>query len=144
MPESSRDKTIEVMARALYEANHPAGSCWSAWDALHASERSCYLDLAEAALTAYESHLQASGMAVVAGWQPIESAPKDDEDDVLLNWKNGLGVTMARFVTGINAWVTSCGDKMPGFDTHFTHWMPLPEPPASPYGKAVVKEKDDE
>ena len=64
MTESSRSKTIEVMARAMQEKP----TSWvtpTPWGMLCETVRVEWRKKAEAALTAYESHLQAEGMAVV-------------------------------------------------------------------------------
>jgi len=56
---SDRAKIIEVMAAAICGPNTPCEACRNS---------------AERALLA----LQAKGLAVVQGWQPIESAPTDE------------------------------------------------------------------
>lgn len=61
-------------------------------------------------------------------WQPIETAPRD-ETTVLLAWKFGLGCALAFWVADDESWVTQDAVRMKG-DTRFSHWMPLPEPPA--------------
>jgi hypothetical protein len=102
MTESDRDKTLEVMARALYEAVDYE----TPWKDVVARYPATYRDVraqANAALTAYESHL----LAVV----PVA------EIDALRH-------DLDRYITIASDLAT--------------------EATASPYGKAVVKEKDDE
>lgn len=60
----NRSKTLEAMARALHEEDRN-GFGIVHWEALDANELAWYFDCAKAALAAYESHLQAEGMAVV-------------------------------------------------------------------------------
>jgi len=48
-------------------------------------------------------------------WQPIETAPKDQE---ILVWAHGIGQWVSKF-----AWWDCGAHRKP------THWMPLPEPP---------------
>jgi len=64
------------------------------------------------------------------GWQPIETAPKDDKVMVLLYWPHWCS---RRAIIGY--WANGygwCADEAlsdQGIDP--THWMPLPQPPAS-------------
>lgn len=108
MTESDRDKTIEVMARAACkrtcQAERRKFKCWCiGWRARTANM--------EAALTAYESHLRASGMAVV----PVAYTPQMFEaGDRVLEDDGGPGEIWQAMLA------------------------------ASPSGKPVVKEKDDE
>ena len=58
-------------------------------------------------------------------WQPIESAPKDDEE-VLLYFANGdMEIADwredAQMWDGLSGWIRATP----------THWMPLPDPPES-------------
>lgn len=66
---TDRSKTLEAMARAICGKNCDAPRC--SCQTNKTTQRTCWeisLKGAEAALTAYESHIQASGMAVV----PVE------------------------------------------------------------------------
>jgi hypothetical protein len=124
--ESDRDKTLQVMARA---------SCNTGEVACEA----CHLT-AERILTA----LEASGRAVVTGWQPIESAPKDGEEVILGCWMPKyaawLWVEDACWVD--DGWnLTEARAKCEAGGYPATHWQPLL---ASPYGKAVVQEASAE
>lgn len=56
-------------------------------------------------------------------WQPIETAPRDRTDVLVLLANNSVRV--ARYVVG---WATVPG----GWTLYPTHWMPLPAPPATP------------
>lgn len=125
MTESSRSKTLEVMARAI---SIDLGEDPDALDVLIHDRPGTrphwegYESAAQAALTAYESHLQAEGMAVVpvatleyceqemAVWARVLPHPQAGNSD--LRYLQSLAI-MRRLS-------------------------------ASPYGKAVVKEKDDE
>ena len=62
-------------------------------------------------------------------WQPIETAPKDEETEIIIagHWGGEPDapqfVTLSRRVPGlINHWEGHSHDLV-------THWMPLPEPP---------------
>lgn len=59
-------------------------------------------------------------------WKPIETAPKDGFEVLLLFHKTGdrvVGVFQRRKKCWVNAWTAN--------EFYFppTHWMPLPEPP---------------
>lgn len=96
------------------------------------------------------AHLQAEGMAVVPGWQPMETAPKDGTQFLMLGDPKRYGRPI-----WIDRWwgVNYDGEQVvtPRWENAGHHnppasllgWMPLPAPPASPYGKAVVKEESD-
>ena len=59
----------------------------------------------------------------LTGWQPIETAPKDGTDILLVY---GEEITVARW--SFSFWNTDDQDR--GYDEEkFTHWMPLPELP---------------
>jgi len=63
-----------------------------------------------------------AAIAVMPGWQPIESAPKDETNLILL-W-NG------EKVTGGAPWGSGWADWMHDWiEPPPTHWMPLPPPP---------------
>ena len=68
-------------------------------------------------------------------WQPIETAPKDGTNILLVN-RRGLMAT-GLWMAGIRGrgWFLRGGTKPDTFfnDHHGpTHWMPLPPPPRSP------------
>ncbi|WCS27286.1 DUF551 domain-containing protein [Methylobacterium sp. NMS14P] len=96
------------------------------------------------------SGLKASPECPSRGWQPIATAPKDGTDVLLYAaaWDWTWGVQMGRFEQG--QWFTGEGsvdENDAGFDPDAevdedvdpdelknfgpTHWMPIPEPPAS-------------
>lgn len=68
------------------------------------------------------------------GWQPIETAPTD-EGDILLMTRNGLAIGSRERFGGWcaksegNLIVTDDAGNLRHVDSP-THWMPLPEPPA--------------
>jgi len=72
----THSKIIETLARALYEANHPVGSHWSAWDALNASEIGCYLDLV--------------APFVILQVSRFEGRLYPDARDACIDWEDGI------------------------------------------------------
>ena len=62
-------------------------------------------------------------------WQPIETAPKDDYQEILV-FHNG-GITIARWYEENQEWVYQ--HELLSLDSVAspTHWMPLPEPPTT-------------
>jgi hypothetical protein len=74
----------------------------------------------------------------MTGWQPIESAPKDDSP-VLVTARDGKRTIVgeAHFDPANEAWWwagENWGDyhaeSLPARGWRATHWMPLPDPPA--------------
>ena len=63
--------------------------------------------------------------ALLMGWEPIETAPKDG-DEILLYSMGDIGVCYWRDDQVMTGW--TWGLKQP-FNLP-SHWMPLPEPPA--------------
>lgn len=69
----------------------------------------------------------------MAEWQPIETAPRDGTD-ILVVWNAG-GIQMVvgwdedaeATINGRWAWATLDGPNY--HENAFSHWMPLPEPP---------------
>lgn len=57
-------------------------------------------------------------------WQPIETAPKDQSEILILQWKR---IHHAQW--GGDFHKTWIGVGGTGFFDYATHWMPLPEPP---------------
>lgn len=63
-------------------------------------------------------------------WQPIETAPREDGERILVY--SGAGVSLAEWRTHFKAFSDpECGSLMNGV-LEPTHWMPLPEPPDVP------------
>jgi hypothetical protein len=89
----------------------------------------------QSALTA----LQASGMAVVPGWQPIESAPNDGKPHLITGWKGNQEGGARWYATAIREGGEWFPDDPDGAECVAfyppTHWMCL-MPPASPDGKS--------
>lgn len=89
--------------------------------------------------------LPASAQATtkVQQWQPIETAPKDDNKHVLL-FGDGPAIRECCYVgylsparvndSGIDEWK----EMASGYVMRPTHWMPLPEPPT----EAIREEKE--
>ena len=68
---------------------------------------------------------------MVGKWMPIETAPKDKSNIVLLRQPCGSianGFWLAEAYAGNGAWIWPYVHKTP------THWMPLPPPPTSAEG----------
>lgn len=61
------------------------------------------------------------------GWQPIKTAPKDD--DILLLYRDGEGVQPGYWDDEIKSWLAVETQGLTGGRMHPTHWMPLPSPP---------------
>lgn len=59
-------------------------------------------------------------------WRPIETAPKDGTD-VLVLWDRGGTMQVASCWEG--TWTDANDDEL--IVSPPTHWMPLPEPPAA-------------
>lgn len=58
-------------------------------------------------------------------WQPIETAQKEDGE--ILTWNEDAGYfDIACWDQSSDRWETQEGMR-----TYFTHWMPLPAPPAT-------------
>lgn len=69
---------------------------------------------------------QVAGHAERAGWQPIDTAPRDKE--LLLGWANDPDIMIG--CCGYGQWgeVNRVG-QIDAFDPQPTHWQPLPAPP---------------
>jgi len=65
-------------------------------------------------------------------WQPIETAPKDDDVLVLIRYSNGYSIDIANwqeyYPKGFYWASARCVDGL-HIRGNVTHWMPLPEPP---------------
>lgn len=64
-------------------------------------------------------------------WQPIETAPKDQFQQLIL-YDLDIGVCTGFWVEGDDG-MASCWETSDGvssfYDSEVTHWMPFPEPP---------------
>jgi len=153
---TDRDKIIETMTD---EKRSRCAEC-GAWGPVREYHPFAYCQLVKAigekaaranidAVVEYgrkleRSHLQASGMAVVPGWQSIESAPKDGRRILLCGPDNDGSTYMDAC-----RWPKNWSGKWPVAYMAYaagepTHWRPLPEPPASPSFNPVAQEKKDE
>ena len=84
----------------------------------------------ESAMRDAQSHheariLSALEPAPVRGWQPIETAPKDETDILIATNNYAGGVVMAYWGPMAEAFIDMDGDTY----ENATHWMPLPTPP---------------
>tara|TARA_R110000868_G_scaffold372402_2_gene636242 strand:+ start:1545 stop:1769 length:225 start_codon:yes stop_codon:yes gene_type:complete len=66
------------------------------------------------------------------GWQPIETAPRNDFERLIL-YDLDIGVCTGFWCEGEDefppCWETSDGVSS-FYDAEVSHWMPLPQPPA--------------
>jgi len=71
---------------------------------------------------------QAEPVAVLEGWQPIETAPKDGSR--VLTYRSGFleNMAVAWYSMNLDAWLPVNGSAWP----EPTHWMPLPAAPSAP------------
>lgn len=149
MTESSRSKTLEVMARAICasfgddpDSDAPVSAICGPNNEVLPLWR-LFEEQAEAALTAYESHLQTEGMAVVPGWQRAALGPWSEHGTyphymLVYNGKHvGVGFRISPNYDDDPEWCDEGGEFI---EPPVQLWMPIPKPSASPYGKAVVKE----
>lgn len=58
-------------------------------------------------------------------WQPIETAPQSPEPILILNQSGRMAIETGHFACNMLA-----AAKIDGDECYFTHWMPLPKPPA--------------
>lgn len=127
---------IERVARALAKRNYPSAS-----DADIAEMAEGFTDDATAAIAAMRGE--------PVGWQPIETAPKDGT--IIDVWREEFGRETVYWGRRPHecgemgphcdsdwhrekqpSWVCSTfGEYVGGDHAPFTHWMPLPTPPAS-------------
>jgi hypothetical protein len=115
---------IEAAAGALYEAEHPTRTRYT-WGNVDVLDRKRYVDQAQAALSA--------GLAAL--WQPIETAPKDDDGWPVLAAKQGCNLSYPIYWRDGVGWLTR--ENYFGYSDEIepvlaTHWMPLPQPPEAP------------
>ena len=80
--------------------------------------------------------LKGAAPAAPAGWQPIETAPKDGTQIALATHKTAHAGRWQQRMYGDNWWMS--GDYVAAFSTINppTHWMPLPAAPGAPQGDA--------
>lgn len=94
----------------------------------------CVQGTADAILTA----LEAKGLVIEQGWQPIETAPKDGRAMQLFIpdcGPDGKGVIASpRSQTDDGSWWDDELEEEIGW-TSATHWRPLPEPPLAARGE---------
>lgn len=76
------------------------------------------------------------------GWRPIETAPKDGSNVLLVNRKGNIAA--GSWLAG-GWWLRGGNGPDAFFNRHHgpTHWQPLPSPPA-PEGEAVIVTPIDE
>jgi len=94
-----------------------------------------YREGIEAALRAHAEWMRENGMVImVQGWQPIETAPRDDDEGPFIMVFGPDGIDKARWIGWLcdPYWqrpVTAEYDNEDARVTSPTHWMHLPEPP---------------
>lgn len=142
---AAEDALVEAMAAAVYSIDPlpkpgPGGDDGPLWldatfDEVSNGHRNRLRQKARAALAALRQH-RPDVAAVLGGWQPIETAPKDGSD-VLIRCP-GDSVHEARWIDWSNSrydlrhrltgwyWAGYDGAVGPVFPTH---WRPLPPPP---------------
>lgn len=66
----------------------------------------------------------------MSDWQPIETAPRIHNKDILVYRPNGI-INEHIPKVGVDYWSTSLGNCWAKSNSQKqpTHWMPLPEPP---------------
>lgn len=106
---------------------------WAGVDAQGLREGFTAADMATAAAQGFRDGAASTAppAAQAGGWLPIEGAPKDKSNIVLLRQPCGSianGFWLAEAYAGNGAWVWPYVHKTP------THWMPLPPPPTSAEG----------
>ena len=147
------DEALELVARAIWD-NHPQNQTpvnQLTGPILYEFMRNDLLAVANVAITAYLSALEAKGMVIEQGWQPIETAPKG----VFLmlyskNWNGVFDTDADEFPGGKPPipvfWKKPNGIYYEGiFNEEFgrwysynrfkflklpTRWRPIPAPPA--------------
>lgn len=64
-------------------------------------------------------------------WQPIETAPKDDFSTFLVSEHIVQDIWNMAVASRVNGQVVDAWDHEPwGEEAEWTHWLPLPTPPA--------------
>lgn len=136
-PDPTRTRCLECGAWGPANEYHPFAYCVLIKAIGQAAARANIDAVVEYGRKLERAHLQAEGMAVVPGWQPIETKPRDHFP--VLVWSEKLGQVVA-FLDVTWAW-WPCPAIEP-LSSAPTHWRPLL--PASPYGKASMQEASAE
>ena len=84
-----------------------------------------YCQMCEGQNMAEESIERFKSAREVAGWQPIETAPKDESVLIIANG----GMLLGYFDTVSECWKDSASRSLGPDDVPVTHWMRLPAPP---------------
>jgi hypothetical protein len=71
---------------------------------------------------------------VTAEWQPIETAPKDGTDILVVHRENRSFLQIVAWEDGETVFKWCSPDGPDYHENAFSHWMPLPEPPARTAG----------
>lgn len=81
----------------------------------------------EAQLCSLIDFLASHGMLITEGWQPIETAPKDDTKILLGRYTKDIWyISLGRYKGGGLYTLIPTGFRKYDWATH---WMPLPQPP---------------
>lgn len=94
------------------------------------------VQIARVAISSYRNALHAAGLCVEQGWQPIETAPKDT--DILGFWQyvypgdeaRTCGMVVISWDEETQSW-TDGEEYVRAESNLYTHWRPLPAPPAT-------------
>jgi hypothetical protein len=70
----------------------------------------------------------------IEGWQPIETAPKDGTDILVVHRENRSFLQIVAWEDGETVFKWCSPDGPDYHENAFSHWMPLPEPPARTAG----------
>ena len=110
---NTREKLIELIASKVCDTYSEACEEWLPHDCGKCYANSCHI--AEIA-----DHLIANGVTIQK-WIPVtERMPTDDDAD-----QNGA-IIANHYLFGVRV---VCLDNIEKRPAHYTHWMPLPEPP---------------
>jgi hypothetical protein len=113
---------------------------WSAESVPNRTTSEFVRAFARAAIAADRSR-RASSAAAVPGWMPIETAPADMAEHVVVRWVDSDGDEMRQFDRKEDgcwmSWhdhaehVEIIGGHGVSYTPPYEHWMPLPAPPAA-------------
>ena len=80
---------------------------------------------------AAQGRIVPDGWVAMQGWQPIETAPKDEYTKADILTSTGIRFADSIFINGkwTNKFLGISGISIEEFRHKLTHWMPLPEPP---------------